>query len=340
MPGRNTSFNLRRLFINLQATHDNVGSRVIVALDTAKAFDSVEWGYLWSCLIRFGFGPKFIKWVQLLYQSPSARVLANGWPSEQFSLFRGTRQGCPLSPLLYALAAEPLAIAIRAHPEVKGLRRGDVTEKISTYADDTLLYLDDSENSLPLTLDLIERFGTFSGLRINWDKSQILPLDSFPQSKDRAMLPLQRVDTIKYLGVRTTRDTADYESLNIAPLLAMLKHKTQVWARLPLGVMGRINLVKMVLLPKILYMIWHSPIYLVLRHFKLMEVILKPFIWGNNRHKIAWQKLKNPTDLAGMALPDLNAYYIAAQLSQIFHVDKIDTFCAPSGLIQHKTLWS
>lgn len=178
---------------------------------------------------------------------------------------------------------------------------------------------------MPLTLDLIKQFGTFSGLRINWDKSQILPLDSFPQPKDRALLPLQRVDTIKYLGVRTTRDPADYETLNITPLFAMLKHKTQIWARLPLGVTGRINLVKMVLLPKVLYMTWHSPIYLVLRHFKLMEVILKPFIWGNNRHKIAWQKLKNPTDLAGMALPDLNAYYIAAQLSQIFHIDKTDS---------------
>lgn len=47
MPGRNTSFNLRKLFINLQATHENVGTRVIVTLDTAKAFDSVEWRYLW-----------------------------------------------------------------------------------------------------------------------------------------------------------------------------------------------------------------------------------------------------------------------------------------------------
>lgn len=76
MPGRNTSFNLRRLFINLQATHDNPGSRVIVALDTAKAFDSVEWRYRWTCVDRFGLGPRFIKWVQLLYQNPVARVVA------------------------------------------------------------------------------------------------------------------------------------------------------------------------------------------------------------------------------------------------------------------------
>lgn len=117
MPGRNTSFNLRKLFINLQATHDNVGTRVVVTLDTAKAFDSVEWRYLWRCLEGYGFGPKFIRWVQLLYQHPTARAVANGWPSQMFDLNRGTRQGCPLSPLLYALAAEPLAVSIRANPE-------------------------------------------------------------------------------------------------------------------------------------------------------------------------------------------------------------------------------
>lgn len=85
MPGRNTSFSLRKLFINLQAMHDNVSTRVIVTLDTAKAFDSVEWGYLWRCMEGYGFGPKFIRWVQLLYQHPTARVVANGCPSQELT---------------------------------------------------------------------------------------------------------------------------------------------------------------------------------------------------------------------------------------------------------------
>lgn len=110
----------------------------------------------------------------------------------------------PLSPLLYTLVAEPLAIAIGAHPDIVGLGKGPGTEKINTYADDTLLYLDDADNSLPTALDLIDHFGTFSGLRINWDESQLLPLDSFPLPKDQATLPLQRVDRIKYLGIQNS----------------------------------------------------------------------------------------------------------------------------------------
>lgn len=180
MPVKNTAINIRRLFLNLQAHHDNHGTRVVVALDTAKVFDSVEWSFLWECLQEFGFAPNFIKWVQILYQSPKARVFVNGWLSGQFLLEKGTRQGCPLFPLLYALAAEPLAIAIRAAPEIVGLRLDHFTEKIGLYADDTILYLADQGPSLQAALGIIDKMGSFSWLRINWDKSQILPIDHPP----------------------------------------------------------------------------------------------------------------------------------------------------------------
>lgn len=77
--------------MNLQSQHADVGSRVVVSLDAAKAFDSVEWSYLWECLHRFGFGPKCIKWLQLLYQAPMARIQVNSRVSTSFPLTRGTR---------------------------------------------------------------------------------------------------------------------------------------------------------------------------------------------------------------------------------------------------------
>lgn len=236
---------------------------MVVALDTAKALDSVEWTYFGTCLERFGIGPRFIKWVWLLYQDPVARVVANGWSSEQFPLTRGTRQGCPLTPLLYALAAEPLSMSLRSNPDIVGLCVGSIMGTVCIYADDTLLYVDGSTDAPQKALAEIELFGSFSGLKINWDKSQILPLDSFPEMQEQARLPLQRVNCIKYLGIHITRPSLDYIRLNVQPLFDILKHKTQIWAILPLGVMGRINLVKMVLLPKILYVLWHSPVYLV-----------------------------------------------------------------------------
>lgn len=193
MPGKNTAMNIRRLYMNIQAQHDNSGTRVVVALDTAKAFDSVEWPYLWECLHNYGFCPHFIKWVQLLYQTPKAKIFVNSWLSGQFPLERDTRQGCPLSPLLNALAAEPLAIAIRADPDIVGLRRGPTVEKIGLYADDTILYLADQGPSLQAALKIIAKMRSYSGLRINWDKSQILPIDIFPPPPTIPALPLNGV---------------------------------------------------------------------------------------------------------------------------------------------------
>lgn len=97
MPNKNTAFNLSRLFMNLRANHDNIGSRVVVSLDAAKAFDCVGWKYRWECLRRFGFGPNF-KWLQLLYQATTAWIQVNGRISDSFALSQGTRQGCPISP--------------------------------------------------------------------------------------------------------------------------------------------------------------------------------------------------------------------------------------------------
>lgn len=127
MPGKGTDINIRRLFLNLSLTHDNAGSQVIASLDAEKAFDSIEWVYLWGVLQCFG--PHFLRWIQLLYRAPKARVRTNDWTSDSFPLHRGTRQGCPLSPSQFALALEPLAILVRESLEVQGMRVGTLEGK-------------------------------------------------------------------------------------------------------------------------------------------------------------------------------------------------------------------
>lgn len=155
--------NIRRLFVNLQTEHDNLGQRVVASLDTRKAFDSVEWDYLFGLLEIMGFGPTFISWVKLLYTEPLIRVRVNGIISEPFPVLRGTRQGCPLSPLLFSLAIEPLATKLRDNPRMTGLRVGGIEERVSLYVDDMLLYLQDPEASLSTAFQLIQEFRDYSG---------------------------------------------------------------------------------------------------------------------------------------------------------------------------------
>ncbi|KAM9316655.1 proto-oncogene tyrosine-protein kinase ROS [Gastrophryne carolinensis] len=217
MPGRTTGINLRRLMSNLQIAHDNCGSRAIASLDNEKAFDSIEWVYLWAVLAKFGLPAGFISYIKLLYDRPTARVRVNGCYSDPFVLQRGTRQGCPLSPLLFALAIEPLAIIIRNSPAIAGWRLGEIEEKISLYADDTLLYLADSYQSLEAALDTIGVFGRFSGLKVNWDKSSLMQVDGSDPRDVSPRSQLKRVQQFKYLGIMVSGRTDEFVSLNISP---------------------------------------------------------------------------------------------------------------------------
>lgn len=88
----------------------------------------MEWPYLWEVLEQLVVGTTFINLIKVLYAAPSARIRVNGELSEPVKLHRGTRQGMPLSPLLYALALELLAARIQALPEIVGFKRGQRSE--------------------------------------------------------------------------------------------------------------------------------------------------------------------------------------------------------------------
>ncbi|KAF7649532.1 hypothetical protein LDENG_00139950 [Lucifuga dentata] len=106
--GRQLSSNIRRLLNIVLGSSGSKVAELVVSLNAEKAFDRVEWDYLFEVLERFGFGLYFISWIRLLYSAPTACVKTNFLYSKYFSLSRGTRQGYPLSPLLFALAIEPL----------------------------------------------------------------------------------------------------------------------------------------------------------------------------------------------------------------------------------------
>ena len=121
--GRHLFSNIRRLMNVLYGPSSNVSPEV--SLDAEKAFDRVEWDFLFFVLKKFGFGEAFIRWIQLLYFSPQAAVITNQMRSQSFPLSRGTRQGCPLSPLLFTLAIEPLSLFLSQHPQCRLLEGGD-----------------------------------------------------------------------------------------------------------------------------------------------------------------------------------------------------------------------
>lgn len=106
VPTRSTMHNLRTVFATLHYFELDFQA-VAVLLDAAKAFDSLQWEYTFTVLLRMGLPPFFLKWICILYTAPEARILVNGWVSEAFPIHRGTRQGCPVAHAVCACTGAP-----------------------------------------------------------------------------------------------------------------------------------------------------------------------------------------------------------------------------------------
>ena len=103
---------------------------LMIFIDFQKAFSSLEWDYLLKCLEVFNFGPNFIRWVETFYKNIQSCVINNGCSSDYFTLEWGVRQGDPLSPYLFVIAVEVLAIATREKTAIKGVTIGREETKL------------------------------------------------------------------------------------------------------------------------------------------------------------------------------------------------------------------
>ena len=137
----------------------------MIFIDFEKAFDSVEWDFLYKCLESFNFGPDFLKWVKTFYKNMQSCTINNGSASNYFVLEQGVRQGDPLSPYLFIAVVETLAIAIRQNKDIKGISIENEETKLLQYADDTTAVLSDMDSAKTL-FELLDVFKDVSGLRV------------------------------------------------------------------------------------------------------------------------------------------------------------------------------
>ena len=141
----------------------------MVAFDFQKAFDSVNSNFLHKTLSTFGSGPSFIQWVRTFYQNISSCVVNNGFATGHFPIQRGVRQGDPLSPYLFIIVLEVLAIRIQGDASIRGVNVDGNDIKLQIFADDLTGFVR-NEQSFNRFLDTTEELG----LRINYDKTEVL----------------------------------------------------------------------------------------------------------------------------------------------------------------------
>lgn len=172
--------------------------------------------------------------------------------------------------------------------------------------------------------DLITQYGAFSGLTINWDKSVIMPVDGQSLEGMDLGVPLVCSSTFKYLGVTISTNLAQYEKLNLDPLYSKLLQRLEVWRKLPLSVVGRVNLIKMIWMPQILYLLHNAPIWVPQRFFYKLNSLFRRLIWGKSVARIKLQALQMAKDEGGLAVPDPALYFLAAQLQHLKSWENVD----------------
>uniref|UniRef100_A0ABI7YDF7 RNA-directed DNA polymerase n=1 Tax=Felis catus TaxID=9685 RepID=A0ABI7YDF7_FELCA len=114
-------------------------NHMILSIDAEKAFDKIQHPFLIKTLKKAGIEGTYLKIIKAIYEKPTANIILNEEKLRAFSLRSGTRQGCPLSPLLFNIVLEVLASAIRQQKEIKGIKIGKDEVKLSLFADDMLL---------------------------------------------------------------------------------------------------------------------------------------------------------------------------------------------------------
>lgn len=294
----------------LEADTYHTNDATIFAVDIEKAFDSLEWAFLFHVMRTMGLGSDFLSWTALLYADSTARD--GGLISDACGVGRGKRQGCPLSLLLFALAMEPLAAQARSGRAYRGIDIHGQVHYRALYADDLLLFLADAESELRGANRLLHAFSKVAGLKVNWSKSCL-----FPARRGRVGLQISEGVTwedrcLPYLGTQIYHSQEDILEGNIGKAIRGAKSNFEFWGSLPLSVAGRVALLKMITLPRLLYYFRTLSVWIPTKFFKQLRSMISAFIWGTGR-RVALSTLMRPRAEGGLAVPDYETYYLAAQ---------------------------
>ena len=143
---------------------------IISIIDAEKAFDKIQHPFMIKTLQKAGIEGTYLNIIKAIYDKPTANIILNGEKLKAFPLKSGTGQGCPLSWLLFNIVLEVLATAIREEKNIKGVQVGKEV-KLSLFADDMIVYIENPKYSTRKLLKLINEYNTVAGYEISTQKS-------------------------------------------------------------------------------------------------------------------------------------------------------------------------
>ncbi len=298
MKNRAISDHIRTIDDLISISNSSNHSGMIVSLDFAKAFDSIDTNAIFNALDKFNFGKNFINMIKTLVNKNKSCVQNGGWLSDWFDIERGIKQGCCVSPLLFILVVEIMAIKIRSDQTISGLliSRGKYNSnpiKILQYCDDTTLILNSSKE-LTSSIKIIDNFSSISGLKLNKTKSKGLWIG---KEKDNISTPgniswVKPGDNLKILGIyfNSQKEASDIES-NWNQRIEEIKDLMRRWQKYEPSLYGKIIICKTFLLSKISYAI--QSLSIPEHILTQIDTLFFKFIWQTKHsHRKAREKIK------------------------------------------------
>ncbi|KAF1313879.1 Rxlr effector protein, partial [Globisporangium splendens] len=279
----------------------------IAMFDSMKAYDTLDRDFLYLVLRKFGFGRQFVDLVHRMHSDTTAQYLVNDEVSREWEVKLGIRQGCPLAPLLFIVAAEILALAVQQDPHLEGIRvtrSGAEPHLISTFVDDSAVFLKQGKQ-LPRLMQLLSEFGQQSGLHVQRTKSSYICLNTAVVQEQRCGIPiLKHGETVRYLGIQI--GTGNITQANWEDRLQKLRTRLIIADKVSNSVVGRVLILNSVLLPSILFTVGYiKPPAKVVDQLVNLQ---KQFLWKSTlgtdgtRHKVSPPLLYLPVKEGGIGL--------------------------------------
>ncbi|RVW54967.1 Transposon TX1 uncharacterized 149 kDa protein [Vitis vinifera] len=272
---------------------------VLCKLDLEKAYDHFNWDFLMLVMQKMGFGEKWAGWIRWCISTASFLVLINGSSAGFFQSTRRLRQGDPISPYLFVLGMEALSCLINKAVRggfLSGCRlrgRGGNGIQVShlLFADDTLVFCKDSQDQMAVLSWLLMWFEAISGLNINLEKSEILPVGSVENAEVLASELGCKVGSLPstYLGLPLG---APHKSVVVWDgVEERMRKRLALWKRQFISKGGRLTLIRSTLASMPIYLMSLMRIPRVVR--LRLEKIQRDFLWGGGAlekrpHLVNW----------------------------------------------------
>ena len=312
--GRSIHFNLSIIRDVVDYTYYNKCACALISIDQEKAFDKVNWDFLFRVLQKFNFGSNFCKWIKVLYSGISSRLLINGFCSDNVSINKGVRQGCPLSPSLYVLFIEPLAQYI-AKSSIRGFcipGSGGRVVKFLQYADDATCVAS-TLSDVKEFFNAFDLFRSATGATLNMNKTSGLKLGAFVGRKLPANIEW-RDTCMRINGIMVGNSNAIASNWSLK--MDKLKYRIGLWEKRFLTLLGKVLVINTLLYPVFYYL---APIFPVPGSVvREVDTCVFKFLWSNKTELVARGVVRLNRDEGGLGLNDFRTTMNALAIRFLF----------------------